>query len=357
MKPKMLYISHVDWNWIKQRPHFIAEGLTEFFDISVLYTFQNRNRKNLQRRPIDGENVRPLYSIPMARRIKLLGVLNRVFMRAQLNRRIQQVKPGYIYLTYPTQLEVLPKQLSGKIIYDCMDDHVAMAPSSHKESMCELERQLIVRATVVLVSSENLRRVLVERYGEDIALKLHLIRNGYNGCVLTEQTYPTQGNDFTLCYVGTIGKWFNFDFITRSLKDIPELRYKIIGPTEVEVPRADRIEYTGTVEHSKLYDEVKDCDALMMPFLLNDIVLSVDPVKLYEYINYNKNILCVRYPEVERFAQFVYFYEDYASFVQQLRKMMKDNTVKYTPKDRVQFLDQSSWKYRVKEIAGIVLGK
>lgn len=238
-----------------------------------------------------------------------------------------------------------------------MDDHVAMASSSHKETMCELERQLIVRATVVLVSSENLRRVLVERYGEEIALKLHLIRNGYNGCVLTEQTYPTQSNDFTLCYVGTIGKWFNFDFITRSLKDIPELRYKIIGPTEVEVPREDRIEYTGTVEHCRLYDEVKDCNALMMPFLLNDIVLSVDPVKLYEYINYNKNILCVRYPEVERFEPFVYFYEDYTSFVQQIRKMMKDNTVKYTPKDRVQFLNQSSWKYRVNEIAGIVLGK
>lgn len=350
MKPKMLYISHVDWNWIKQRPHFLAEGLAEFFDISVFYTFQNRNRKNLQKRSVDEQNIHPLYSIPMARRIKPLGVINRVFMRAQLNRSIQQVKQGYIYLTYPTQLEVLPKRFSGKIIYDCMDDHVAMAPLFYKDTMREFERQLIAQATVVLVSSENLRRVLMERYGEDIAPKLHLIRNGYNGSVLAEQVRPAQGGDFTLCYVGTVGKWFNFEFITRSLQDIPGLRYKIIGPMEVEVPQSERIEYTGTVEHCRLYDEVKDSDALMMPFLLNDIVLSVDPVKLYEYINYNKNILCVRYPEVERFDHFVYFYDDYESFLLQIQNMMGNNTVKYSIQERNDFLQKNNWESRVEQI-------
>ena len=28
---------HIDWNWIKQRPHFLAEGLNEYCDITVLY--------------------------------------------------------------------------------------------------------------------------------------------------------------------------------------------------------------------------------------------------------------------------------------------------------------------------------
>lgn len=350
MKPKMLYISHVDWNWIKQRPHFIAEELMKFFDVSVLYSFQNRDRKNLQKRSVDEQNIHPLYSIPMARRIKLLGGINRVFMMKQLNHSVRKAAPDYIYLTYPTQAELLPKQFSGRIIYDCMDDHIAMAPSFYKETLRELERRLIDRADLVLVSSENLCRVIVERYGEGIALKLHLIRNGYNGSILPEREKTARGNNFTLCYVGTVGKWFNFDFITRSLRDIPELRYKIIGPAEVEAPQSDRIEYTGTVEHCQLYEEVKDADALIMPFLLNDIVLSVDPVKLYEYINYNKNILCVHYPEVERFDRFVYFYDDYESFLQQIQNMMGNNTVKYGIQERNVFLQKNNWESRVEQI-------
>jgi hypothetical protein len=28
---------HVEWNWIKQRPHFLAEGLSKYFDVEVRY--------------------------------------------------------------------------------------------------------------------------------------------------------------------------------------------------------------------------------------------------------------------------------------------------------------------------------
>ena len=46
----------------------------------------------------------------------------------------------------------------------------------------------------------------------------------------------------------------------------------------------------------------------MMPFILNELIESVDPVKLYEYINFEKNIICIKYDEILRFKDFVYFY-------------------------------------------------
>ena len=140
----------------------------------------------------------------------------------------------------------------------------------------------------------------------------------------------------------------------KSLQDIPKLRYKIIGPAEVTLPENERIEYTGTVEHHRLYDAIKDTDCLTMPFVINDIVLSVDPVKLYEYINYNKNILCVRYPEIGRFEPFVYFYEDYDTFLNQIKKMMKDNRIKYDNESRIRFLQENNWESRVREITRIL---
>ena len=37
---------NVEWNWIKQRPHFIAEGLSKNHHVEVLYRYWY-NRKGL----------------------------------------------------------------------------------------------------------------------------------------------------------------------------------------------------------------------------------------------------------------------------------------------------------------------
>lgn len=357
MKQKMLYVSHVDWRWIKQRPHFIAEGLMAHLDVSVLYTFQNRGRDQLQKRKINEGDIRPLYYIPMSGRIKPLGVVNKFFIRTQLMHHIRRVKPEFLYLTYPNQIAYLPNQFKGKVIYDCMDDHIAMAPPSMKAKLENFERQMLCQADIVLVTSENLRHVLIQHYGGEYSEKMCLVRNGYSGKVLEiESNLSKNSEKFTIAYFGTIGKWFDFDLLLKSLDEFPNLSYKIIGPVEtaLSVPQHERMEFTGTVDHSKLYDAVKETDCLIMPFVVNDIVASVDPVKLYEYINFNKNILCVNYPEIQRFEPFVHFYHDYESYFSQIRSMMADNTIRYSAEAREQFLKANNWSNRVCTIVDIL---
>ena len=66
-----------------------------------------------------------------------------------------------------------------------------------------------------------------------------------------------------------------------------------------------------------------------MPFVVNDIILSVDPVKLYEYLNFNKNIISVHYPEIDRFSDFVNFYNSNKELISVIFKLMNDNSHKY----------------------------
>ena len=351
MKKKMLYMSHVDWNWIKQRPQFLAEGLMEYFDVSILYAYQNRNRAVLQKRDCSKLDLTAIRSIPLAGRVAPLRAINRVWQRKQFAKQIRRVQPDYLYLTYPNQVELIPQGYDGTVIYDCMDDHVAMTLESVKKRMEDQERRLFERADVILISSETLRQHHLKRYGAQYEPKLHLIRNGYSGDILDTVQSPVQPKqDFLLTYVGTIGKWFNMDYVERSVRDIPGLRYRIIGPSELELPQSDQIEFPGTVEHDRLYEAVQDADAMIMPFVLNDIVRAVDPVKLYEYINYNKNILCVEYDEVQRFEPYVFFYQDYESYLAQIRGMMEHPAVKYSQQQRLEFLEQNNWSSRVRSI-------
>ncbi len=356
MKERMLYMCHVDWNWIKQRPHFLAEHLAEEFDLRVLYAYQNRNRAGLQKRKNETLTPHPLYRLPMAGRVPAVGAVADVLLKWQFARHMRAHKPDYVFLTYPDQLKLLPKSYTGKVIYDCMDNHVEMQRFEHlKNSFFKQEQQTLARADVVLVTSQHLMDVLTERYGRKHKDKMILVRNGYNGAILpAENTQPKEKDFFELAYFGTISHWFHFDFIQRSLEDFPNLRYKIIGPAELPLPQADRISYPGTVEHHKLFDAIQDTDCLIMPFVLNEIILAVDPVKLYEYINFNKNILTVQYDEILRFEPFVHFYTDYESFRAQIQKMMADNTLKYNNQQREAFLQENSWSARAKTIVSAI---
>ena len=217
--------------------------------------------------------------------------------------------------------------------------------------MQQQEKALVQRADRILVSSEKLMEVLQERYGAENLSKITLVRNGYNGSVLNTPAAPSSSDGaYTLSYFGTISSWFNFDYVVRSLEDFPKLSYLLMGPAEVEIPAHPRLRYIGTVEHSKLPEATKDAQCLIMPFLRNEIIDAVDPVKLYEYINFNKNILCIRYPEIQRFEPFVHFYTDYESYCRQLQLLMDSTGVKYTCAQRQDFLSSNNWESRVAQI-------
>lgn len=69
---KVLYLMHIDWNWIKQRPHFIAEKLKDKgYDIRVLYPL-SRKRKNLTKNEDTNVKLCPYLRIPLRGKFKFL---------------------------------------------------------------------------------------------------------------------------------------------------------------------------------------------------------------------------------------------------------------------------------------------
>lgn len=356
-KKSIVYIMNVDWFWIKQRPHFIAELLNEKFDVHVIY--QHRyNRNGFQKDSTSKIDLNPIYVVPRGDRNQLGTKINNKIKSIVVKRIIKKTKSSIIYVTYPNQIDLIPIGFKGMVIYDCMDNHPAFVSNDiDRKNMIEQEKRLLNRADCVLVSSKHLENVLNKRYGVNCCTnKIYLIRNGYNGAVINQGEFITKKNKtYTFAYFGTISSWFNFDYILRSLDDFSNIQFELYGPIAgVEIPQHERIHYHGTVEHDKLYDNIKKADCLIMPFIVNDIIESVDPVKLYEYINFNKNILVSYYKEIERFDKFVYFYDTYESYSNQISELINTNKLKYNELDRKNFLSENSWKCRTDKIIDII---
>lgn len=341
---------NVDWDWIKQRPHFIAEGLATKNEIKVIYQYRYQ-RDGLQNNDRTVP-LAPIYVIPKIDNLKYFNRINLFIKKNFVERQIKNFKPNIIYLTYPTQIYSIPDDYAGKIVYDCMDDHLAINNKS-RESIFKAEKILVQRANIVITSSKSLKNKLENRYNIS---RISIVRNGFNGPILEiKQQQLKRNKHLTLAYIGTISHWFDTEVIKKSLKEIPELNYLLIGPFDAGERISDpRVNYMGTVNHNQLFNKIKNVDALIMPFQVNQIIESVDPVKLYEYINFNKDILSVEYDEIERFNSFVHFYKTYENYIAQLRELMQAKSVKYTDADRKEFLEKNSWLERVREVNSLL---
>ena len=63
MRRYIVYFMNVDWDWAKQRPHFIAEHLSDSHDVIILYPFSWR-RSQLNANPKSHLSIFPFFRIP-----------------------------------------------------------------------------------------------------------------------------------------------------------------------------------------------------------------------------------------------------------------------------------------------------
>lgn len=345
---------HVDWRGIKQRPHFIAEGLSDFYDIKVVhfcskhYLFKNSNNLTANEKNL---NILPAFRLPLYQN-KIIYALNKIYMKNYFKLLIKKYDPDFIWITFPQLYDYIPSNTHCKIIYDCMDKATGFDfEDGFKSKISELEKKLVEDASIVFVSSNYLFKKLEEKY--QCKHKLVLVRNAFDGKIIDDTVVMNKiQENFKIGYAGTISQRIDFEKVKITLDKIKNIEYHFIGPYVLKNKlKHDRIEFHEAVAHDDLYKHLKNFDCLIVPFNLNELVKSMDPVKLYDYINYNKPIISVYYRELDYFSPFIYFYSNTEELIDLLKYMIENSfIIKYSDSKRSEFLKKNSWDIRVSEI-------
>lgn len=358
---KLFYFMNVDIAWIKQRPHFLADELSKRFNIKVFYPYFFNRKVLVNINESYNYKTEKIIRLPNAIRSKKLHSITDNLGSHIIKKEIAEEKPEILYFCDPKQVNFIPEAYTGIIVYDCMDDLLAMTKTKEeKKCLLENEENIINRSHIVLVSSNELKNTIIKRYGNSISYKLLLVRNAFNGDIkpfTQKERNSDKKRGLNLCYFGTISHWFDFDLIHKSLLDFDNIEYTLIGPIieGVKIPNSPRVHYLGIIKHEDLWSKVKKCDAFIMPFKLNNIVKSVDPVKFYEYINFNKNIISVYYQEVNRYSKFVMFYNNYIGYKNNIINLFESKDTIYSMKDRVKFLKENTWIKRAESVENKIM--
>lgn len=343
---KILYLMAVDWYWIKQRPQFIAEMLNKEYDVTVVYLKEVFLSQALRNDKDELDKSYAIAAIPYRDKMIAAFWLQNYLIKQKIDSFDNY---DYIWVGHPLLYRYIPKTYKGKIIYDCMDNHVALCSDKIITRMIrKVEKKLVQRADVVFATSTGLLDKINALGGSK---KSYLVRNGYMSKDICKPHILPVKDKFRMGYFGTIADWMDFSLLLNGLKEIPELEIYLWGPvSNVSIPEHPRLILRGVVEHRQLWEETKDIDCLIMPFLVNDIIRDVDPVKLYEYISMGKNIVSVYYEEIARFRAFVKFYNSKQEFIDIIKGMISQKEIAYTSQQQTAFLLENSWESRYKYI-------
>ncbi|RAR42392.1 hypothetical protein [Paenibacillus sp. MDMC362] len=365
---KVAYLMHVDWNWIKQRPHFLYEELTFYYNVDLFYVQKIYNRKsneiNNSRDVHSFSKINILKKIPYSGRFRKLQLVEKLINQKTI---IPLKNYDYIWITSPIILDFVSlDNFQGKIvIYDCMDDFLGFYSGMNGiDRLKQLEIDLVKRSDVIFTSSSYLKEKMKSIYRDELKEPPLLVNNGISSTLFKKgdindsaiiNISKSEGL-LNLMYIGTIGNWIDFETILYMLQQNPIVKFTMIGPVDVNVPRHSRINYIGAVKHEQLTTYANNADAFIMPFKLSELVRSVDPVKIYEYILFNKPVLAIDYGEMHKFLPFVNLYANKEELLKLVGDLQTDKIETYSRKKALSFLNHHTWSARAEQIVSILEG-
>lgn len=353
---------NVSWKNIKQRSHFIAERLSKHLDIEIFY------EKSYKKSFVDNPNtlnlkLNELWRLPL-KNYTFIRYFNLPILKAQLRNRIEP--SSYMWISHPNTWEYLKELKHPKniVIYDCMDDALEFPyvkrSNREKNRLSKVERELCENSKLIFTSSAHLKNKLIRRYninGDRIkvinnALDIQTDHTLSSKPILPDNLKACLTSEFTkIVYIGAISEWIDFELILQSLKRNNKIKYFLIGPKDVSVPLHERIETFGPVRHEYLASIMELSDILVMPFVTNDLILSVDPIKVYEYISSYKPTIVKKYGETIKFSDYIYLYENSDEYLMHINKIADNNfRNKIDCGKCLDYLAKNTWENRVKDI-------
>ncbi len=297
---RLVYFSPVPWASFAQRPHKFVDWFHRRFAGHVLWVEPYPGRlPRIEdfRRPSLGRDFSSSASPPWLRIIRvkaiplepipLLGEVNRWLWRDVVSQIATFVERegALIVIAKPSKLaaEVVGKFAGVRTVYDAMDDFPMFYSGLSRWMMGRMEAELLARSNAVWCSSQALRERIRAVRSDVVFVPNALDRDMVSGDSSVSGSDSNGKRVFG--YVGTIGAWFDWPWVMALARHFPRDEIRLIGPAHVPPPNSlpRNIRLLPACDQKAAIDEMRAFDVGLIPFSVNELTASVDPVKYYEY--------------------------------------------------------------------------
>lgn len=367
----IMIFSMTTWRFLWQRSHHLASRLAKrgfdvvYFQRPIFLSpieFIRAYREHnffLERRVAERITVVNLFLPNLTWRFRFASEkFGLVAFKVEL--RFLRIKPNvaiFQSLGYAFLLDTL-RSMKVKIIYDCIDE-VSVFYSPVEASK---EREIIEKSSLVFVVSRRLREKVSKLNSKCVYVPNAVdFEHFYSATQIKEKPQDVRNLKHPIVgFYGYIFDWTDIDLICKLAQAHPDYSILLVGPVRFgmgELEKHPNITMLGTRDYKVLPQYLSMMDVCLIPFKLNKLTLSSNPIKLYEYLAAGKPVVSTALPEVcENASEFVMIAHDHDDFIKKVEKAV--NEIKSEDKEmllrRIDFARRNSWEKRIETIEELI---
>lgn len=360
---KILYFAPIYYDDMKQRPQQLADELAKKHEVYYIEPTVSFIRWLLKGgRPFAGMKKKLPGGLKVIRlngcltAHKSLEILDICGMNSwselwQLHRLRKTC--DIVWVGYSGWYTVVRHIKDKPVVFDKMDEEDMLVSSKLLKKTLQRNQQNIVRmASAVTVTCMQFYEEL-----KSTKAKVALIPNAVSenfACSIGENSssfgrvHPVR----TFGYIGTIGEWFDTAVIDKLLELDEQYEIFLVGRNYLPEIKNSRVHYLGIKKNEELPGILRSVDVCLFNFKMSQLLDTVNPVKIYEYLSLNKPVLAVKSKETVQLRDYVVLYEDADALKQIIQKGFQRPFGDL--ESLRQFINKNSWAARAAQVEQIL---
>lgn len=226
--------------------------------------------------------------------------------------------------------------------------------------MLEMENELVKRCDIFFATSTKLYDRL-KKTGKPATLLTHGVDIEHFSN-LPKLEHPLLDNipKPRVGYFGLFDERSDQDLLAEVATRMPEVSFVITGNVVTDISylkTVPNIYFTGSVPYMDIPAVVTGWHACLLPYQVNTLTESINPLKLKEYLASGKPVITSELPETTLFSRFLHVARSAEEWVAHLTSavLSGERPIPTSNREQVEYLMGETWKRKADEFLSFVM--
>ncbi len=227
--------------------------------------------------------------------------------------------------------------------YFCLDDY-SLFEGAFK-SLIKLEKDLLKVVDSSFGTSDILFKTRMPKSGKSYFLPQGVDFQHFNNVTANIPARVNSIKHPVIGYFGLLAEYVDVELITKCAANYLDYTFLLIGKTRISVSQFSNypnIIYLGEIQFSELPKYAKIFDVGIIPFIINELTVAVNPLKLLEYMALGIPVVSTNLPEVYKFKELNFIAKSEDEFINLIEKAVHDNKPEKA-EERKSIAEKFSW--------------
>jgi glycosyltransferase involved in cell wall biosynthesis len=262
--------------------------------------------------------------------IKIVRWLNNILLKRKIQRKLKELNFSNVILlvSTPVACDIVGALQEKSSYYLCFDDYGRF--DNVFKSLNEMEMKILSLVDGCFAVSDVLLQTRQCKAGEN-----HFLPQGVDveHFERVPVAVPEQIKNIKKPIVGFFGlitTWVDIDLVYKSAKAYPSVSFVLIGRTTVEMKKYSGLEnfyYLGEIAYDSLPEYACLFDVGIVPFILSELTIASNPIKILEYLALGLPVVSTNLPEAKKFGDSILIAENDNEFISLIGIALQRNSL------------------------------